>query len=119
MDKQPFGEERNGEEMRRSVHVAAIMLCVVAALLAGCVKTTQTTTLLEPPKSYTGVWEVKDSNGRLIEIKTYANGQLHGPYVNWYGNGNLHWVYNFSLGQPKGRQITFSQEGEILDSSVK
>jgi len=32
---------------------------------------------------------------------------------------NLHWVYNFNLGQPKGRQITFSQAGEILDSSVK
>lgn len=95
------------------------MLCAAVVFLAGCRTTVQTATTLEPPKDYTGVWQVKNSNGQLIEIKTYANGQLHGPYVNWYSNRNLHWVYNFNLGQPKGRQITFSQAGEILDSSVK
>ncbi len=104
--------------MKKSVH-AAVVLCFALGILAGCSKQEQKSTAIEPPKGYTGVWEVKDSNGRLMEIKTYANGQLHGPYVNWYGNGNLHWVYNFSVGEPKGRQITFSQEGEILDSSVK
>ncbi len=76
-------------------------------------------TSLEPPEHYSGVWEVKNNQGRLIEIKSYVNGELHGPYIKWYDNGVLHWVYNFSLGEPKGRQITFDKQGEILDSSVK
>jgi hypothetical protein len=104
--------------MKRSL-IVAMMLCVGAGLLAGCGRKTESGAALEPPKGYTGIWEVKNSNGRLIEIKTYANGQLHGPYVNWYGNGTLHWVYNFNVGQPKGSQITFGEDGAILDSSVK
>lgn len=105
--------------MRRSVYVVAMVLCAAVGFLAGSKTTSQPATTLEPPKGYTGVWQVKDSNGQPIEIKTYANGQLHGPYVCWYSNGNLHWVYHFTLGQPKGRQITFTEAGEILDSSVK
>ena len=109
--------------MKKSMIVTGVVCllvgCAIGYAVAMSTAQTQQTTALEPPANYTGLWEVKDSSGRVIEIKTYANGQLHGPYIKWYNNGPLHWVYNFSVGEPKGRQVTFDKQGEILDSSVK
>ncbi len=109
--------------MKKSAMLLAVISLIVGGaigyVLANSGSETGQTLSLDPPENYTGLWEVKDSNGRLMEIKTYRQGQLHGSYVNWYGNGNLHWVYNFWLGEPKGRQITFDKQGEILDSSLK
>ncbi len=62
----------------------------------------------DPPPGYSGEWKVATKSGQVIEIKNYLNGKLNGPYIKWYLDGKIHWVFNFQDGEPAGYQVTFT-----------
>lgn len=74
--------------------------------------------LNERSKPFTGTCETKNEKGILVLKKTFEEGKLTGPYIEYFDNGALLHEWNFLNNRQHGDQKIYNEEGELVHHSV-
>jgi antitoxin component YwqK of YwqJK toxin-antitoxin module len=74
--------------------------------------------LEERSKPFTGTCESKNEKGIVIIKKTFEEGKLTGPYIEYFEDGTLLHEWNFLNNRQHGDQKIFNEKGDLILHSV-
>ncbi|MDB5258472.1 MAG: hypothetical protein JWM14_3167 [Chitinophagaceae bacterium] len=75
-------------------------------------------------KDKEGEWKYYDQIGKLSEMETFSGGQMDGPNINYYPNGNVKSELFYSEGLAEGKYISYypdktkSYEGDYINDKA-
>jgi hypothetical protein len=73
--------------------------------------------LTDRTKPFNGECEVSNSQNIVILKKTFKNGKLDGPYLEFFDNGQLKHEWNFTENRQNGDQKIYNESGELIHHS--
>lgn len=73
--------------------------------------------LTDRTKPFTGVCEQANTQNKVILKKTFKNGKLDGPYLEYFDNGQLKHEWNFTENRQHGDQKIYNESGQLIHHS--
>jgi antitoxin component YwqK of YwqJK toxin-antitoxin module len=74
--------------------------------------------LEERTKPFTGTCESKNEKGIVIVKKTFEEGKLTGPYIEYFEDGSILHDWNFLNNRQHGNQKIYNEKGDLIHHSV-
>lgn len=66
--------------------------------------------------SHSGIWRMKDENGRTLSMAEYVNGKLHGHLISFHSNGQIAHSQYYTNGVMNGPWVYFWKNGSPITS---
>ena len=60
-----------------------------------------------------GPWVNYWGNGQLFSKRTYKDGKMDGPWVSYWDNGQLHYKGTFKDGKEHGPSVEYHEDGKL------
>lgn len=70
------------------------------------------------PDNYTGIWNVWNGHGVLLESTAYRKGEHHGPHIEWSASGKKLLDINYVDGELSGEYSTWQEDGQLAVRGV-